>query len=162
MAFYKSYSNAMDSPSRLKTRFSNLGSPTSPMVAKQLEEFGKSLNQGVRNVEIGTIQAEKFDFIPKEHFDEIRRLAKLTDSNVSVHAPLLDLAGFPTQGEGGAWSDEKRKSTESQVFSILERTHALSKGTNEKGVVDQIPVVFHAGHTFSQEYEKGLKKVKMD
>ena len=162
MAFYKSYSNAMDSPSRLKTRFSNLGSPTSPMVAKQLEEFGKSLNQGVRNVEIGTIQAEKFDFIPKEHFDEIRRLAKLTDSNVSVHAPLLDLAGFPTQGEGGAWSDEKRKSTESQVFSILERTHALSKSDKEKGIIDQIPVVFHAGHTFSQEYEKGLKKVKMD
>ncbi|HIH25722.1 sugar phosphate isomerase/epimerase [Candidatus Woesearchaeota archaeon] len=162
MAFYKSYSNAMDSPSRLKTRFSALGSPTSPMVAKQLEEFGKSLNQGVRNVEIGTIQAEKFDFIPKEHFDEIRRLAKLTDSNVSVHAPLLDLAGFPTQGEGGAWSDEKRKSTESQVFSILERTHMLSKSDKEKGIIDQIPVVFHAGHTFSQEYEKGLKKVKLD
>ena len=138
----------------LRLSISNLGAPTSPLVAKQLEEFSKSLNQGMKNVEIGTISADKFEFIPKQHFDEIRRLAKLTDSHVSVHAPLVDLAGFATgEGGGGAWREEQRKTTEEQVFSILERTYKMSNGEN-------VPVVFHAGHTFSQEYEKGAKRIK--
>ena len=44
-SFYKNYSNAMD----LHMSASRLGAPTSPMVAKQLEEFGKRINEGVKN-----------------------------------------------------------------------------------------------------------------
>ena len=143
--FYKTYKSSMQNkPFRMG--LSRLGSPTSPMVAKQLEEMGKRLNSGVKNVEIGTISADKFEFIPQQHFDEIRRLAKLTDSHVSVHGPLLDLAGFPEQG-GGKWSEESREGTERQLFSILERSFRLGNGEN-------VPVVFHAGHFQSQEYEK--------
>ncbi len=139
--------------SHLNIPMSHLGAPTSPLVAKQLEEFGKSLNQGVKNIEIGTISADKFEFIPQQHFDEIKRLAKLTDAKVSVHAPLIDLAGFPTAEGQNRWREEQRKTAEEQVFSILERAHKLSNGEN-------VPVVFHAGHMRSQEYEKGLMKIK--
>src|SRR3989338_9240569 len=117
MSFYKSYTNSMDK-GPLRLSISNLGAPTSPLVAKQLEEFSKSLNQGMKNVEIGTISADKFEFIPKQHFDEIRRLAKITDSHVSVHAPLIDLAGFPSQEGERTWKEEQRESAEQQVFSI--------------------------------------------
>ncbi len=147
--FYKSYEGAFD----LHIPNSRLGAPTSPMVAKQLEEFGKRLNEGVKNIEVGTISADKFEMIPKQHFDEIRRLGRLTDAHASVHAPLVDLAGFPT-GEGERrWREEQRASTEQQVFSILERSHQLSNGEN-------VPVVFHAGHTFSQEYGVPYDKEK--
>ncbi len=141
--FYKSYSNAMD----LHIPASKLGAPTNPMVAKQLDEFGKLLNQGIKNIEIGTIDPTKFEQIPVQHFDEVRRLAKLTDSHPSVHAPLLDLAGFPTQEGERGWKEEQRESTENQVFSILERSFRLSNGEN-------VPIVFHAGRTKTQEYGK--------
>jgi len=141
--FYKSYSNAMDR----HVPTSHLGAPTNPMVARQLDEFGKLLNQGIKNIEIGTIDPTKFEQIPQQHFDEVRRLAKLTDSHPSVHAPLLDLAGFPTQEGERGWKEEQRESTENQVFSILERSFKLSNGEN-------VPVVFHAGRTKTQEYGK--------
>ncbi len=141
--FYKSYSNSMD----FHVPASKLGAPTNPMVAKQLDEFGKLLNQGIKNIEIGTIDPTKFEGIPEQHFDEVRRLAKLTDAHASVHAPLLDLAGFPTQEGEKGWKEEQRESTENQVFSILERSFKLSNGEN-------VPVVFHAGRTKTQEYGK--------
>ncbi|MBI2148809.1 sugar phosphate isomerase/epimerase [Candidatus Woesearchaeota archaeon] len=118
-----------------------LGAPTNPTIARQLEEFGKLLNQGIKNIEIGTISGDKFEQIPEQHFEEVRRLAKLTDAKISVHAPLLDLAGF----QENRWREEQRGSTEQQVFSILERSHKLSNGEN-------VPVVFHAGNVVSQEY----------
>ena len=139
--FYKSYSSSMD----LHIPSSRLGAPTNPMVARQLDEFGKLLNQGIKNIEIGTLSADKFEQIPEQHFDEVRRLAKITDSHVSVHAPLLDLSGFPTQEGERTWKEEQRASTEQQVFSILERSHKLSNGEN-------VPVVFHAGRMPTQEF----------
>jgi len=148
--FYKSYKDAFD----LHFPTSQLGTPTSPMVEKQLEEFGKRLNSGVKNIEIGTISADKFEGIPSQHFDEIRRLAKITNSKASVHAPLLDLAGFSnSEGGGGRWREEQRASTEQQVFSILERSHQLTNG-------EIVPVVFHAGSAFSQEYGVPYDKEK--
>ena len=132
---------------------SELGSPTSPMVAKQLEETNKRLNSGMKNIEIGTISADKFEMIPKQHFDEIRRLAKVTDAKISVHAPLVDLAGFPQQQGERAWTEDQRKTAESQVFSIIERSHKLTNGEN-------VPIVFHAGHTQSQEYAVPYDKEK--
>jgi len=119
----------------------SLGAPTNPTVAKQLEEFSKMLNQGIKNVEIGALQSEKFESIPKQHFEEIKRLAKITDSKVSMHGPMLDLSGF----QENHWREELRQGTEQQVFSVLERAHQLSNGEN-------VPVVFHAGGTTSQEY----------
>mgnify|MGYP001603221062 CR=1 FL=1 len=86
--FYKSYSSSMDPPA-FSIKNSNLGSPTSPMVAKQLEETNKRLNSGMKNIEVGTISIDKFEGIPEQHFDEIRRFAQVTDAKISVHAPLL-------------------------------------------------------------------------
>src|SRR3989344_6447646 len=154
MSFYKSYKSSMDGDDIFRVSASRLGAPTSPMVAKQLEETGKRLNEGVKNVEIGTISADKFEFIPDQHFDEIRRIAKLTDAKISVHGPLIDLAGLPEQG-GGRWSEDQRKGAEEQLYSILERSFKLSNGEN-------VPVVFHAGHFHSQEFEKGKKMTQFD
>ncbi len=139
--FYKGYT------SKSNEKHWALGAPSNPTIARQLEEFNKLLNQGIKNIEIGTISSDKFEQIPQQHFDEVRRLAKLTDAKPSVHAPLLDLAGF----QENRWREEQRSSTEQQVFSILERSHQLTI-KDKSGKIESVPVVFHAGNTFSQEY----------
>ncbi|HZX12414.1 MAG TPA: hypothetical protein VFE88_03075 [Candidatus Nanoarchaeia archaeon] len=126
-----------------------LGAPTSPMHAKQLEEFGKRLNSGIKNIELGTIDPDKFEFIPKEHFETIRQLAILTDTKPSVHGPIVDLAGFDERS--GRWSEADRRGTAERVWSIIERSHELDRSGN-------LPVVFHAGAVLSQERGKGLKE----
>ncbi len=152
--FYKSYKGAMDGHNEFSMSISKLGAPTNPMHAKQLEEFNKLANQGIKNIEIGTISADKFEFIPTQHFDEVRRLAKITDSKVSVHGPLIDLAGFPSEGRG-VWTQDQRKASEEQLYSILQRSFQLSNGEN-------VPVVFHAGHFQSQEFEKNKLRTVFD
>jgi sugar phosphate isomerase/epimerase len=128
---------------------SRIGSPTSPFTAKQLKEFGDRLNEGIKNVEIGALDQTNFETIPAEHFEEIRRLAKITGSNASLHAPMLDISGFHEQ----SWSEELRRQTEQQLVSIMERAHVMSD--EKKGC---IPIVIHGGNTFSQEYDKTLEK----
>lgn len=143
------YKTALDN--KPKIAFSKLGAPTSPQTANQIEQLGGLLNQGMENVEIGTIQPEVFDQIPKQHFDELRRLAKLSDAKLSVHAPItgVDIAGF---SEKGAWSETERKQTEEQVKSFMERAHQLDPEGN-------IPVVVHSNAGIpAYQYEKGLEK----
>ncbi len=113
--------------------FGEQGIPTSPMTPNQIQELGKSLNMGVKNVEIGTISPENFETIPIQHFEEMKRLAKLSDSKISVHAPLVDLAGFTQQG----WNEENRRDSEIYFKDILDRSHKLDPEGN-------IPVVIHS------------------
>ncbi len=144
MVFYDSYHHAMDSDYAFHNII-KLGSPTSPFTAKQLAEFGARLNEGVKNVEVGALKEDVFDTIPKEHFDEIRRLAKLTNSHPSLHAPLLDPSGF---GERG-WSEQQRMANEEQLKSVIERAHQLDPTGN-------IPVDFHGANVFGVEWDKSL------
>ncbi len=149
--FYSGYKSSMD-PS-LAVTITDLGTHTNPTVAKQLQEFNTRLNTGMKNIEIGTLSPEKFEFIPKEHFDTIRQLSILTGAKPSFHGPLMDLAGFDERS--GKWSEADRKGTIEQVWSMIERVQPADKYGN-------IPVVFHAGGTFSQEFAKGLKQEKRD
>ena len=138
MGFHDEYDNGMDS--RYSLPFHRQGIPTSPMTPKQLEELGKSLNMGVRNVEVGHISGYKdkgggqgnFESIPIQHFDEMRRLAKLSDSKITMHAPIIDPAGFEQSG----WSEENRKETEGYLNSVLDRAQRLDPEGN-------IPVALH-------------------
>lgn len=124
---------------------SRLATTTNPFVPKQLEEFGKMLNTGMKNFEIGTLEMKNFETIPDEHLKEIRRLSKLTDTNVSMHGPMMDWSGF---GEKGKWSEQTRKEAEGKMLSVMKRAEIL----NDKG---NMPVVFHAAHqSFSNFYDK--------
>jgi len=127
----------------------NIGAPTSPQTANQLDEMTKLLNQGIQNIEVGPLKPETFDQMPKQHFKEMNRLAKLTDANASVHAPMIDPAGFTQQG----WDEFEMKRNEEQIKSVLERSHEL----DDKG---NVPVTLHVSSApfLAQSFQKkGLK-----
>ncbi|MFH1248753.1 MAG: sugar phosphate isomerase/epimerase [archaeon] len=120
----------------------SLGAPTSPQTADQLREVSSRLNEGMNAVEMGTIQAGVFDTIPKQHMKEMNRLTKLTGSEISVHAPIIDPAGFSQEG---GWSDANRASAERQLYGVIERSHEL----NPEG---RVPVTIHADNVAGHEY----------
>ena len=107
--------------------FARQGAPTSPQTPNQIGEMGKLLNSGMKNVEVGAIQPDVFETIPEQHFDEMRRLAKLTEAKVSVHAPIVDPAGFDQQGK---WTEETRQENEAYIKSIIDRSHKLDPDGN--------------------------------
>ena len=129
--FHNRRNNSMDTDVMLS--FARQGAPTSPQTPNQIGEMGKLLNSGMKNIEVGTIQPDIFDTIPEQHFDEMRRLAKITEAKVSVHAPIVDPAGFDQQGK---WTEETRKENESYIKSVIDRSQKLDPKGN-------VPITIH-------------------
>ena len=117
------------SPTGLYTGFNRasgqLGAPTKADVANQLAQVNMLLNQGIIPIEVGALNPEVFDAIPKEHFREINRMAKLTGASLSVHAPIIEASGMGEQG----WEESARQLAERQLMDVVERTSPM----NEKG-----------------------------
>src|SRR3989344_2375770 len=111
MNFKNTYKDSLRSDYYLSTR--RLGAPTSIQNINQISEMTLRLNEGMHNVEIGTIQPELFEQIPKEHFAEMRRLGRLTGAKPSLHAPIIDPAGFAKEG----WSELQRKENELRIMN---------------------------------------------
>jgi len=107
-------------------RHSLLGAPTSPQTANQIAEATSRLNAGVTNIELSTVSPEVFDAIPKQHFKEIKRLADVTGSEVSLHAPVFEPAGFAKEG----WSETERKKSEYMLLDSIEKAHDLNPNGN--------------------------------
>ena len=82
-----------------------LGAPTKPDTANQIQQINMLLNQGIVPIEVGVLDPAIFDQIPKQHFKEINRIAKLSGAKISVHAPLIEPSGIVEQG----WSEANRE-----------------------------------------------------
>src|SRR3989344_3099028 len=103
-----------------------LGVTTSPQTANQIQEATSRLNAGVKHIELELISAELFDSVPKQHFDEMRRMSKLTGANINIHAPAqMDLAGFSREG----WSESNRKGVEESMKHMIDRGADLGDNT---------------------------------
>jgi sugar phosphate isomerase/epimerase len=113
---------------------SELGAPTKLDTANQIKEVNQLLNQGIIPIEVGTIDPEVFDQIPKQHFKEMNRMAKLTGAKMSVHAPVrIEPSGI---GEHG-WSESNRELAERQLNNVIEKSVEM----DEKG---GMPITIHS------------------
>ena len=120
-----------------------LGAPTKPDTANQLQQVGMLLNQGIIPIEVGVLDPKVFDAIPKEHFKEINRKAKLAGSKVSVHAPIVTASGITDQG----FEEANRRLAEDQLKHVIDMTAPM----NEKGGMS---ITVHAsGRIPGTEYE---------
>lgn len=129
----------------------SLSAPTSINTANQIAEVNARLNAGVYGVDLSTITPEVANMVPKQHFEEIRRLTKLTGANASVHGPIVDLAGFSQQG----YDEGIRKSSEYQMNSMIEKAYELTP--KEKGEREgNVTVNFHVNTQVPGEYMRKL------
>lgn len=118
--FHKDVQENMDSSTSM--RFGDLSWTTNPQTANQLAELGKRLNEGVKNVEVGALSQQVFDAIPKQHFEEMRRLSKMGGVELTMHAPLTDPAGFTERG----WAEHSRNLAGQEFKDVIERAHKLN------------------------------------
>jgi len=129
-----------------------LSSNTNPTVANQIKEAVARIKEGVHNVEIGTIDPQMFESIPKQHFEELRALMKLSGVDASLHAPIngMDPAGADNNG----FSEEQRASTERRLFEALRAAKTISpdKGIN---VVIHSAVNGQVGQGYGATYKPG-------
>jgi len=118
-----------------------------------LNETISRIKEGVRNVEVSLVSPEIAEGIPKQQFQEMYALMKLTGVKPSVHAPVIDPSGF--SGQQQIYNESERADTERRFMDVLEKAHELDPKGN-------IPVVFHAsnagtGASYRPEGEEGTK-----
>jgi len=127
----------------------NLGFPGSPQTANQLGETVTALKQGVKAFEVSLLVPDTTEVIPKQHFEEMRALMKLSGVKPSVHGPVIDASGFTDKGWGG---DEGRIDNERRMFDAIEKAHVLDPKGN-------IPIVFHSSNGApGSEWKQGNKE----
>ncbi|MBI2106032.1 hypothetical protein HYT56_04315 [Candidatus Woesearchaeota archaeon] len=158
--FKKEYAGSMDSKyyfSAEKIPAGKVGATASPQTPNQIGELTSRLNQGLKAVEIGAMNQRLLDQVPLEHFNEIRRMNKLTGAEATLHAPIqdLDLAGFSQQG----WSEFNRKESVEKLKSSIDRARQMD-------IKGNIPITVHAGGFPAQKWQKeglyGSKEIKTE
>ena len=132
-----------------RTKASLMGATTKPDTANQIQQVNQLLNQGMVPIEVTTLKPDVFETIPKEHFKELNRMAKLTGSKLSVHAPLIEPSGLGEQG----WSPYNRELNERQLKEVVDKAYHVSDK-------ERVPITIHASNLPGSEWmpKKGGKE----
>ncbi len=121
----------------------SLGLTTDPRTANIVQEVTSKLSAGAKQMEISAVSPDVFESIPGgKEFDqlkEVKRLAKLTGVDISVHAPIVEASGITKEG----FSESDRKSAERQMTLAVERSHEVNPDGN-------VPVTFHSSAIIPQ------------
>jgi hypothetical protein len=110
-----------------------LGAPGSPQTANQLGETVARLKEGVKAFEVSLLIPDTAEAIPKQHFEEMRALMKISGVKPSMHGPMVDPAGW---GEKGWEGEVGREDSERRMFDAIEKAQMLDPNGN-------VPIVFH-------------------
>jgi sugar phosphate isomerase/epimerase len=112
--------------------FRSLAGAADARTANQIKDVSENLNSGLRTIEAGAVGPDVFESIPKQHFKEMQRLAKLTGAELTFHAPMIDPTGITERG----WDKLQQQAAEDQLWNSIKSGAEL----NPKGTV----VTFHA------------------
>jgi len=119
---------------------SNIGFPSDPTTANQLQKVSEKISSGTRTIEVagesitGGGPMSLMDKMPKQFFNEINRLRKLVGVDLTFHGPLVE----PTGAKQG-WKEDDRLSVERQMKSAVRRSHDLDPKGN-------LVVTFHSSN----------------
>lgn len=116
-----------------KIDIKTFGMTTDPRTANIIQEASNKLNTGARHIEISAIGPAEFESIPKQQFEELRRLGKIIGTTASVHGPIIELSGLTQQ----QFSNANREGAERQMLSAVEKAHMINPDGN-------ISVTFHS------------------
>ena len=112
---------------------SSFGIATDARTANQIKVASEKISSGAKAIEVGAIQPNVAEAIPKGHMREIRRLKKLVGVDLSMHGALVEPTGVSQQG----WSETDREAAERQLINNMDQAHELGGGT---------VVTFHASN----------------
>jgi|GEM_PF-1538357 len=101
---------------------SRLGPSTNPTV-NQLVDMNLDANWGTKNIEVGYIHPKTMELTPKQFYDEMRRLAKAAGVEVSVHAPVVNLAGLDLQEH--RYKESTRKREERRLKEMIDNAKRI-------------------------------------
>lgn len=110
-----------------------LGMTTDPRTANVLKEVTDQLSSGTKHIEVAAVSPEVFESIPTGQLEEVKRIAKLTGAETTLHAPVIEPSGV---GQNG-YDETQRLAVERQMQLAIERAHEL----NPDG---SAPVTFHS------------------
>jgi hypothetical protein len=127
---------------------SQVGTSIRPDTAAQIVEVTNLLNQGFKQLEPGAISSQILDQVPKQHFDEIRRITKLTGAKASFHAPIQDIEASGIQE--GRYTELNREITERKLQAAIDKAHIISPDR-------AIPVTMHSANMAGTEFVPGEK-----
>ena len=122
-----------------------LGAPTKPDTANQIQQVNQLLNQGIVPIEVGALQPEVFEQIPKQHFKEINRMAKLTGAKISLHAPIIEPSGIDPE-QRRPWHESYRELAEKQLSEVVKRAMEMSDK-------ESVPITIHGSNIPGTEYK---------
>lgn len=123
-------------------RSGELGLTTDPRSANQIAAMSTSLNSGVIPIEVGVLNPQTFDQIPKQHFEEMRRKAKLAGAKISLHAPLVDASGIIEN----TYDETNQIYAEQHLKEIIDKAAQLDDKEN-------IPVTIHSSNYAGTTYK---------
>ncbi len=142
-----------------RSRFKDLSIATDPRTANQIKEVSEHLNTGIKNVEVSAINANTFQAIPKQQFEDLKTLSKLTGAELSFHGPMVEPTGIGQNFRGGyGFSEMEKENNKRTMWDTIEKVHTA----NSKGA----PVIFHAtvvgfpGAELKYKNEKGEPVLK--
>lgn len=117
---------------------STIGVSSDPRTANVLKDVSDKLASGQKVIELSLIDlGTPLDTITKQQLTEVRRLAKLTNVDVTVHGPIADASGISQQGRN--FDENQRQIIERKLINSIERAQELNENGN-------IPVTFHTSN----------------
>ncbi|MCX8158864.1 MAG: sugar phosphate isomerase/epimerase [Candidatus Pacearchaeota archaeon] len=126
---------------------------TDPRTANQLKATIEKLHTGAKAVEVSIVDPRVFEAIPKQHFEELRRLKELAGAELTLHAPIIEPTGVTRQG----WDPSHREQAERQMWNAIEKARELDKEGN-------VIVTFHSSASLPEAetkvIEDGKEKIK--
>lgn len=109
-------------------------SQTSPHTPNQVSEVVSRIKEGVKNVDFNQLNPDTFDQIPKQQFEEVRALMKLSGVKPTFHAPIIDPVGFH---ENRWMGEEAREDAERRLWSVIQKSKEIDFDGN-------IPIAIHS------------------
>lgn len=138
-----------------RTSSGSIGFPTNFDSANQLKHVSDKLSTGAKTIEVSGVNIRLpgghmglVNAIPKQQFEEIKRLKNLVGADLTFHGPLLELSGMDSRG--APFEETDRQQSQREMWSVVQKGHEMSPETN-------IPIVFHAANTGFGQYEKRVK-----
>src|SRR5688572_22042320 len=107
---------------------STIGVSSDPRTANVLKDVSDKLASGQKVIELSFIDlGNPLDTISKQQLSEVRRLAKLTNVDVTIHGPITDASGVTQQG---GFDENQRQVIERKLINSMERAQELNENGN--------------------------------